>query len=156
MKKIVEMIYCHALNFCSFLKMFFFFMKIEWNKRSASVACSRIPCVHKMPKKVFFFCCLILLVLCCTEGLYERKLLECTVNIWFLLKCLYYGLWKINWYRHPIWNGKGIMTSVPAWCVSAQASFVFKIDSQKTQCLLIALNKMQLLKKIILYVEVIF
>ena len=32
----------------------------------------------------------------------------------------------------------------------------FKIDSQKTQCLLIALNKMQLLKKIILYVEVIF
>ena len=52
--------------------------------------------------------------------------------------------------------GKGIMTSVPAWCVSAHASFVFKIDSQKTQCLLIALNKMQLLKKIILYVEVIF
>ena len=52
--------------------------------------------------------------------------------------------------------GKGIMTTVPAWCVSAHASFVFKIDSQKTQCLLIALNKMQLLKKIILYVEVIF
>ena len=51
--------------------------------------------------------------------------------------------------------GKGIMTTVPAWCVSAHASFVFKIDSQKTQCLLIALNKMQLLKKIILYVEVI-
>ena len=51
---------------------------------------------------------------------------------------------------------KGIMTTVPAWCVSAHASFVFKIDSQKTQCLLIALNKMQLLKKIILYVEVIF
>ena len=48
------------------------------------------------------------------------------------------------------------MTTVPAWCVSAHASFVFKIDSQKTQCLLIALNKMQLLKKIILYVEVIF
>ena len=47
--------------------------------------------------------------------------------------------------------GKGIMTTVPAWCVSAHASFVFKIDSQKTQCLLIALNKMQLLKKIILY-----
>ena len=55
-----------------------------------------------------------------------------------------------------VWNGKGIMTTVPAWCVSAHASFVFKIDSQKTQCLLIALNKMQLLKKIILYVEVIF
>ena len=55
-----------------------------------------------------------------------------------------------------IFNGKGIMTTVPAWCVSAHASFVFKIDSQKTQCLLIALNKMQLLKKIILYVEVIF
>ena len=53
-------------------------------------------------------------------------------------------------------GGKGIMTTVPAWCVSAHASFVFKIDSQKTQCLLIALNKMQLLKKIILYVEVIF
>ena len=53
-------------------------------------------------------------------------------------------------------NGKGIMTTVPAWCVSAHASFVFKIDTQKTQCLLIALNKMQLLKKIILYVEVIF
>ena len=52
--------------------------------------------------------------------------------------------------------GKGIMTTVPAWCVSAHASFVFKIDSQKTQCLLIALDKMQLLKKIILYVEVIF
>ena len=48
------------------------------------------------------------------------------------------------------------MTSVPAWCVSAHASFVFKIDSQKTQRLLIALNKMQLLKKIILYVEGIF
>ena len=43
--------------------------------------------------------------------------------------------------------GKGITTSVPAWCVSAHASFVFKIDSQKTQCLLIALDKMQLLKK---------
>ena len=27
--------------------------------------------------------------------------------------------------------GKGIMTTVPAWCVSAHASFVFKIDSQK-------------------------
>ena len=53
-------------------------------------------------------------------------------------------------------KGKGIMTTVPAWCVSAHASFVFKIDSQKTQCLLIALNKMQLLKKIKLYVEVIF
>ena len=52
--------------------------------------------------------------------------------------------------------GKGIMTTIPAWCVSAHASFVFKIDSQKTQCLLIALNKMQLLKKIILNVEVIF
>ena len=52
--------------------------------------------------------------------------------------------------------GKGIMTTVPAWCVSAHASFVFKIDSQKNQCLLIALNKMQLLKKIRLYVEVIF
>ena len=52
--------------------------------------------------------------------------------------------------------GKGIMTTVPAWCVSAHASFIFKIDSQKTQCLLIALNKMQLLKKIILYAEVIF
>ena len=56
----------------------------------------------------------------------------------------------------PSIMGKGIMTTVPAWCVSAHASFVFKIDSQKTQCLLIALNKMQLLKKIILYVEVIF
>ena len=58
----------------------------------------------------------------------------------------------------PLFNccGKGIMTTVPAWCVSAHASFVFKIDSQKTQCLLIALNKMQLLKKIILNVEVIF
>ena len=56
---------------------------------------------------------------------------------------------------HVLW-GKGIMTSVPAWCVSAHASFVFKIDSPKTQCLLIALNKMQLLKKIILYVEGIF
>ena len=40
--------------------------------------------------------------------------------------------------------GKGITTTVPAWCVSAHASFVFKIDSRKTQCLLIALNKMQL------------
>ena len=29
----------------------------------------------------------------------------------------------------------------------AHASFVFKIDSPKTQCLLIALNKMQLLKR---------
>ena len=48
------------------------------------------------------------------------------------------------------------MTSVPAWCVSAHASFVFKIDSQKTQCLLIAINKMQHLKKIRLYVEAIF
>ena len=56
----------------------------------------------------------------------------------------------------PVLAGKGIMTTVPAWCVSAHASFVFKIDSQKTQCLLIALNKMQLLKKIILYAEVIF
>ena len=52
--------------------------------------------------------------------------------------------------------GKRIMTTVPAWCVSAHASFDFKIDSQKTQCLLIALNKMQLLKTITLYVEVIF
>ena len=51
--------------------------------------------------------------------------------------------------------GKGITTTVSAWCVSAHASFVFKIDRQKTQCLLIALN-MQLLKKIRLYVEVIF
>ena len=61
-------------------------------------------------------------------------------------------------YTHTIAlkKGKGIMTTVPAWCVSAHASFVFKIDSQKTQCLLIALNKMQLLKMIILYVEVIF
>ena len=58
--------------------------------------------------------------------------------------------------QHMYKDGKGIMTTVPAWCVSAHASFVFKIDSQKTQCLLIALNKMQLLKKIILYVEVIF
>ena len=57
--------------------------------------------------------------------------------------------------QSPSW-GKGIMTTVPAWCVSAHASFVFKIDSQKTQCLLIALNKMQLSKKIILYVEIIF
>ena len=53
-------------------------------------------------------------------------------------------------------DGKGIMATVPAWCVSAHASFVFKIDSQKTQYLLIPLNKMQLLKKIILYGEVIF
>ena len=52
--------------------------------------------------------------------------------------------------------GKGIMTTVPAWCVSVHASFFFKIDSQKTQSLIIALNKMQLLKKIRLYVEVIF
>ena len=66
-------------------------------------------------------------------------------------------------FKHVFWVlkrtsrlGKGIMTTVPAWCVSAHASLVFKIDSQKTQCLLIALNKMQLLKKIILYVEVIF
>ena len=58
--------------------------------------------------------------------------------------------------RYSVEYGKGIMTTVPAWCVSAHASFVFKIDSQKTQRLLIALNKMQLLKKIILYVEVIF
>ena len=48
------------------------------------------------------------------------------------------------------------MTTVPAWCVSAHASFVFKIDSKKTQCLIIELNKMQLLKKIRLCVEVIF
>ena len=56
----------------------------------------------------------------------------------------------------PVSYGKGIMTTVPAWCVSAHASFVFKIDSIKTQCLLIALNKMHLLKKIILHVVVIF
>ena len=62
--------------------------------------------------------------------------------------------WKLLLCGHLY--GKGIMTTVPAWCVSAHAVFVFKIDSQKTQCLLIALNKMQLLKKIILYVEVIF
>ena len=44
--------------------------------------------------------------------------------------------------------GKGIMTTVPAWCVSAHASFVFKKKTaKKTQCLLIALNKMQLFKK---------
>ena len=37
------------------------------------------------------------------------------------------------------------MTTVPAWCVYAHASFVFKIDK--------ALNKMQLLKKIRLNVN---
>ena len=69
-------------------------MKIERNKRSTDIFCE-----HNMPQKLFFFC-LILLVLCCTEGLYERKLLECAVGILFLLKGLYYGLWKTNWYRH--------------------------------------------------------
>ena len=29
-------------------------------------------------------------------------------------------------------SGKGITTTVPAWCISAHASFVFKIDRQKT------------------------
>ena len=58
--------------------------------------------------------------------------------------------------NNPSLYRQGITTTVPARCVSAHASFFFKIDRQKTQCLLIALNKMQLLKKIRLYVEVIF
>ena len=49
--------------------------------------------------------------------------------------------------RKILSRGKGIMTSVPAWCVSAHASFVFKIDSQKTQCLLIALKQDAAFKK---------
>ena len=123
------MIYCHPLNFCSFLKMLLFFMKIEWNKRSADGGMfGNSLCAQNATESVLFFC-LILLVLCCTEGLYERKLLECTVNIWFLLKCLYYGLWKINWYRHPIWNFKilpyhcseDVMIGYKKWWMDGQA-----------------------------------
>ena len=129
MKKIVEMIYCHPLNFCSFLKMLLFFMKIEWNKRSADGGMfGNSLCAQNATESVLFFC-LILLVLCCTEGLYERQLLECTVNIWFLLKCLYYGLWKINWYRHPIWNfkilpyhcSKDVVIGYKKWWMDGQA-----------------------------------
>ena len=58
--------------------------------------------------------------------------------------------------NHAIIIREGDNDNCPRIGVSAHASFVFKIDSQKTQCLLIALNKMQLLKKIRLYVEVIF
>ena len=71
-------------------------------------------------------------------------------SITFGLGMSHYGyvLYKVCVSDGPMFNlGKGIMTTVPAWCVSAHASFVFKIDSQKTQCLLIALNKMQLLKR---------
>ena len=77
--------------------------------------------------------------------------IQCIAKLLFIVHskmCVYVSI--------PDYHGKGIMTTVPAWCVSAHASFVFKIDSQKTQYLLIALNKMQLLKKIRLYVEVIF
>ena len=61
-----------------FLKMMFFFMKIEWNKRSADGGMfGNSLCAQNDTESVLF--CLILLVLCCTEGLYERKLLECAV-----------------------------------------------------------------------------
>ena len=79
--------------------------------------------------------------------IYFRHLGTSTLSTLFCVKVPW---WTFPW-RWPL--RKGIMTTVPAWCVSAHVSFVFKIDSQKTQSLLIALNKMQLLKKIKLYVR---
>ena len=56
MKKIVEMIYCHPLNFCSFLKMLLFFMKIEWNKRSADGGMfGNSLCAQNATESVLFF-----------------------------------------------------------------------------------------------------
>ena len=41
------------------------------------------------------------------------------------------GVLKYNLQIFTFLDGKGIMTTVPAWCVSAHASFVFEIGSQK-------------------------
>ena len=55
-------------------------MKIKINKRVADGGkFGNSQCAQNATEGVLF--CLILFVLCFTEGLYERKLLECAVNI---------------------------------------------------------------------------